>query len=101
MGPTVLAEVSCSSDEAHLGYVVGEGPALKTGYGKSQEHYYSKYGPIHNDYYSKNNPGIKYVINSCSLQFIPLRLLSEQELTDYFPEKPKNVIHYHPIKIKK
>jgi peptide methionine sulfoxide reductase MsrB len=34
MGPTVLAEVSCSADDVHLGYVVGEGPALKTGYGK-------------------------------------------------------------------
>ena len=92
-----MAEVSCSKDEAHLGYVIGEGPVNKTGLGKSQTHFYSKYAGSDEHYYSKKDPGIKYMINSASLQFIPLRNLSTKELEEYFPEKPKNVIHYHPI----
>jgi len=95
MGPSVLAEVSCLKDDAHLGYVIGEGPNNKTGLGKSEGHSYSKYAGTEEHYYSTKDPGIKYVINSASLQFVPIRNLSAKELDDFFPEKPKNVIHYN------
>ena len=67
MGPSVLAEVSCNKDDIHLGYVLGEGPATKTGHGKLQEHYFSTYAKGEEHYYSKKDAGIKYVINSASL----------------------------------